>query len=96
MMHVRNDQFFQNYYRQQQIYGLAIFANSFCVYCFDQFIVPIKFKYDRKYRHLGSGNLDLQAAIYVTNSFLVAIVLHVHCTYSHVLSHNNTHAWLVN
>ena len=60
------------------------FANSFCVYGFDQFIVPIKLKYDRKYRHLGSSNLvskfELQAAIYVANSFLVAIVLHVHCT----------------
>ena len=44
-----------------------------------------KLKYDRKYRHLGSGNwvlkFELQSAIYVANrTFLVAIVLHVHCT----------------
>ena len=55
--------------------------------------VPIKLKYDRKYWHLGSGNLvsifELEAAIYVTNSVTVFLLLYcTTCTlYSHVLSH---------
>ena len=74
------------------------FANSLWVYGFDQFIVPIKLKYDSKYRHLGGGNLvskfELQAAIYVTNSFLVAIVLHVHCTVMHYHTITHMHGFI--
>ena len=74
------------------------FANLFYVYGFDQFIVPIKLKYDRKYyRHLGSGNLvtkfELQAAIYVTNSVTVFLLL-LYDMYT-VQSCIITHAWLV-
>ena len=33
---------------------LAVFANTFYIYGFDQFIVPIELKLGEKYRHLGS------------------------------------------
>ena len=73
------------------------FVNLFCVYGFDQFIVPIKLKHDRKYRHLGSGNLvskfELQAAIYTTNSVTVFLLL-LYYMYT-VQSCIITHAWLV-